>query len=78
MVPRAELPVELPTGALNGPHAMRRIAGQNTRQVDRYRAGNIFLLLGDSAHVHSAMGGPGLNLGLDAVKLLARGNLRRR
>jgi hypothetical protein len=62
-----ELPVEPPTG--DGPHAMRRIAGQNTRQVDRYRAGNI-LLLGDSAHVHSAMGGPGLNLGLqDAVNL---------
>jgi 2-polyprenyl-6-methoxyphenol hydroxylase-like FAD-dependent oxidoreductase len=62
-----ELPVEPPTGG--GPHAMRRIAGQNTRQVERYRAGNI-LLLGDSAHVHSAMGGPGLNLGLqDAVNL---------
>jgi 2-polyprenyl-6-methoxyphenol hydroxylase-like FAD-dependent oxidoreductase len=62
-----ELPVEPPTG--DGPHAMRRIAGQNTRQADRYRAGNI-LLLGDSAHVHSAMGGPGLNLGLqDAVNL---------
>ncbi|HET7665371.1 MAG TPA: FAD-dependent monooxygenase, partial [Mycobacterium sp.] len=53
------LPVEAPAGA--GPHAMRRIAGQNTRQADRYRAGNIFLV-GDSAHVHSAMGGPGLNL----------------
>jgi FAD binding domain len=62
-----ELPVEAPTG--DGPHAMRRIAGQNTRQADRYRARNI-LLLGDSAHVHSAMGGPGLNLGLqDAVNL---------
>ena len=48
---------------------MRRIAGQNTRQADRYRAGNIFLV-GDSAHVHSAMGGPGLNLGLqDAMNL---------
>ncbi|HEX2401113.1 MAG TPA: FAD-dependent monooxygenase, partial [Mycobacterium sp.] len=47
----------------------RRIAGQNTRQADRYRAENIFLL-GDSAHVHSAMGGPGLNLGLqDAMNL---------
>jgi hypothetical protein len=48
---------------------LRRIAGQNTRQADRYRAGNVFLL-GDSAHVHSAMGGPGLNLGLqDAMNL---------
>jgi 2-polyprenyl-6-methoxyphenol hydroxylase-like FAD-dependent oxidoreductase len=62
-----ELPLEPPDGP--GPHALRRIAGQNTRQADRYRAGNIFLL-GDSAHVHSAMGGPGLNLGLqDAVNL---------
>jgi 2-polyprenyl-6-methoxyphenol hydroxylase-like FAD-dependent oxidoreductase len=63
----ADLPVEPPVG--EGPHALRRIAGQNTRQADRYRAGNI-LLLGDSAHVHSAMGGPGLNLGLqDAMNL---------
>jgi 2-polyprenyl-6-methoxyphenol hydroxylase-like FAD-dependent oxidoreductase len=63
----ADLPLEPPTG--DGPHALRRIAGQNTRQADRYRAGNIFLI-GDSAHVHSAMGGPGLNLGLqDAMNL---------
>jgi 2-polyprenyl-6-methoxyphenol hydroxylase-like FAD-dependent oxidoreductase len=62
-----DLPVEAPAG--DGPHALRRIAGQNTRQADRYRAGNIFLL-GDSAHVHSAMGGPGLNLGMqDAMNL---------
>jgi 2-polyprenyl-6-methoxyphenol hydroxylase-like FAD-dependent oxidoreductase len=62
-----DLPFEPPAG--DGPHAMRRIAGQNTRQADRYRVGNIFLL-GDSAHVHSAMGGPGLNLGLqDAMNL---------
>jgi 2-polyprenyl-6-methoxyphenol hydroxylase-like FAD-dependent oxidoreductase len=62
-----DLPVEPPAGP--GPHALRRIAGQNTRQADRYRAGNIFLV-GDSAHVHSAMGGPGLNLGMqDAVNL---------
>ena len=62
-----DLPVDVPAG--DGPHAMRRIAGQNTRQADRYRVGNIFLV-GDSAHVHSAMGGPGLNLGLqDAMNL---------
>jgi FAD binding domain len=62
-----DLPVEAPSG--DGPHALRRIAGQNTRQADRYRAGNVFLV-GDSAHVHSAMGGPGLNLGLqDAMNL---------
>jgi 2-polyprenyl-6-methoxyphenol hydroxylase-like FAD-dependent oxidoreductase len=62
-----DLPFDPPIG--EGPHALRRIAGQNTRQADRYRAGSIFLL-GDSAHVHSAMGGPGLNLGLqDAMNL---------
>jgi 2-polyprenyl-6-methoxyphenol hydroxylase-like FAD-dependent oxidoreductase len=62
-----DLPFEPPKGP--GPHALRRIDGQNTRQADRYRAGNVFLV-GDSAHVHSAMGGPGLNLGLqDAVNL---------
>lgn len=52
-----------------GPHALRRIDGQNSRQAERYRAGRVFLL-GDAAHVHSAMGGPGLNLGLqDTVNL---------
>jgi 2-polyprenyl-6-methoxyphenol hydroxylase-like FAD-dependent oxidoreductase len=63
----ADLPVEPP--AADRPYALRRIVGQNTRQADRYRAGNIFLV-GDSAHVHSAMGGPGLNLGMaDAMNL---------
>jgi len=62
-----EVPVEPPRGP--GPHALRRIDGQNTRQADRYRAGNV-LLVGDAAHVHSAIGGPGLNLGLqDAMNL---------
>jgi 2-polyprenyl-6-methoxyphenol hydroxylase-like FAD-dependent oxidoreductase len=62
-----DVPVEAPRGP--GPHALRRIDGQNSRQADRYRAGNV-LLLGDAAHVHSAMGGPGLNLGMqDAVNL---------
>jgi 2-polyprenyl-6-methoxyphenol hydroxylase-like FAD-dependent oxidoreductase len=68
---RRVLGVDLPIGPLpgDGPHALRRIAGQNTRQANRYRAGNIFLV-GDSAHVHSAMGGPGLNLGMqDAMNL---------
>jgi 2-polyprenyl-6-methoxyphenol hydroxylase-like FAD-dependent oxidoreductase len=63
----ADVPMEPPRGP--GPHALRRIVGQNTRQADRYRMGNVFLV-GDAAHVHSAMGGPGLNLGLqDAVNL---------
>jgi 2-polyprenyl-6-methoxyphenol hydroxylase-like FAD-dependent oxidoreductase len=62
-----DLPFEPPRGP--GPHALRRINAVNTRQADRYRDGNV-LLVGDSAHVHSAMGGPGLNLGLqDALNL---------
>ncbi|MCV7068287.1 FAD-dependent monooxygenase [Mycolicibacterium farcinogenes] len=63
----ADLPIEPPDGP--GPHALRRINGQNTRQAAQYRAGNV-LLVGDAAHVHSAMGGPGLNLGMqDAANL---------
>lgn len=62
-----DLPLEAPRGP--GPHAMRRIDGLNTRLAQTYRRGNV-LLLGDAAHVHSPMGGPGLNLGLqDAVNL---------
>lgn len=62
-----DVPIAPPQGP--GPHALRRIDGQNTRQAERYRDGNVFLV-GDAAHVHSAMGGPGLNLGLqDAVNL---------
>jgi 2-polyprenyl-6-methoxyphenol hydroxylase-like FAD-dependent oxidoreductase len=62
-----ELPFEEPQGP--GPHAMRRMDGINTRLAETYRAGNV-LLLGDAAHVHSPMGGPGLNLGLqDTVNL---------
>jgi 2-polyprenyl-6-methoxyphenol hydroxylase-like FAD-dependent oxidoreductase len=62
-----ELPFEAPHGP--GPHAMRRMDGINTRLAETYRAGHV-LLLGDAAHVHSPMGGPGLNLGLqDTVNL---------
>lgn len=56
-----DLPFEQPKVA--GPHALRRINGQNTRIAEHYRDGRV-LLLGDAAHVHSPMGGPGLNLGL--------------
>jgi 2-polyprenyl-6-methoxyphenol hydroxylase-like FAD-dependent oxidoreductase len=62
-----DVPLAPPKGP--GPHALRRLDGQNSRQAERYRAGRV-LLLGDAAHVHSPMGGPGLNLGMqDAVNL---------
>ncbi len=62
---RRVLGVDVPLGEPEGPgpHALRRINGQNTRHAEHYRDGRV-LLLGDAAHVHSAMGGPGLNLGL--------------
>jgi 2-polyprenyl-6-methoxyphenol hydroxylase-like FAD-dependent oxidoreductase len=63
----AHVPLGPPAGP--GPHLMRRLFGGNTRIAARYRAGRVFLL-GDAAHVHSAIGGPGLNLGLqDALNL---------
>ncbi|MGW0770525.1 FAD-dependent monooxygenase [Streptomyces sp. NPDC002676] len=63
----ADLPLHPPTGP--GPHVMRRLLGSNTRVASQYRAGRVFLL-GDAAHVHSTIGSPGLNLGLqDAVNL---------
>ncbi|MEV0146620.1 MULTISPECIES: FAD-dependent monooxygenase [unclassified Nonomuraea] len=53
----------------DGPHLLRRLTGGNTRLADRFRDGRV-LLAGDAAHVHSAIGGPGLNLGLqDTVNL---------
>lgn len=68
---RRILGVDVPLAAPKkpGPHALRRLDGINSRQADRYRVGRV-LLLGDAAHVHSPMGGPGLNLGMqDAVNL---------
>ena len=62
-----DMPIEEPRW--EGPKANLRIDGQNTRQADRYRVGRI-LLVGDAAHVHSPLGGPGLNLGMsDAFDL---------
>ena len=53
----------------DGPHLLRRVVGGNSRLADRFREGRV-LLVGDAAHVHSAMGGPGLNLGLqDTINL---------
>jgi 2-polyprenyl-6-methoxyphenol hydroxylase-like FAD-dependent oxidoreductase len=61
----ADAPVE----ELQTPGMMRRIVGGNTRLAERYRAGRV-LLVGDAAHVHSAIGGNGLNLGLqDSINL---------
>ncbi len=51
------------------PLDLRRFSGINSRIASRYQAGRV-ILVGDAAHVHSPMGGPGLNLGLqDAVNL---------
>ena len=62
-----EVPVGPPSG--EGPHLMRRRAGGNTRIAGKFRDGRV-LLVGDAAHVHSAIGGPGLNLGMqDAIGL---------
>jgi 2-polyprenyl-6-methoxyphenol hydroxylase-like FAD-dependent oxidoreductase len=62
-----ELELSPPEG--DGPHQLRRVEGGNSRIADRFRAGRV-LLVGDAAHVHSAIGGPGLNLGLqDTINL---------
>jgi hypothetical protein len=58
------LGVSVPMTAPDQPQALlRRVSGVNTRMAAKYRDGRV-LLLGDAAHVHSATGGPGLNLGL--------------
>jgi 2-polyprenyl-6-methoxyphenol hydroxylase-like FAD-dependent oxidoreductase len=68
---RRVLGVDVPFGppAGDGPHLRRRLRASNSRLADRYRQGRVFLV-GDAAHVHSAIGGPGLNLGMqDAANL---------
>jgi hypothetical protein len=58
--------VPLTASAGDGPHLRRRLIGTNTRLAERYRDRRV-VLVGDAAHVHSAAGGPGLNLGLQDV-----------
>jgi 2-polyprenyl-6-methoxyphenol hydroxylase-like FAD-dependent oxidoreductase len=59
-----DVPMSEPAGG-EAP-ALRRSTGANSRQADRYRHGRVFLA-GDAAHVHSGVGGPGLNLGMQDV-----------
>ncbi len=65
------LGVDVPLRSVSpdAPLDLRRFYGINSRIASRYRSGAVFLV-GDAAHVHSPLGGPGLNLGLqDAVNL---------
>jgi 2-polyprenyl-6-methoxyphenol hydroxylase-like FAD-dependent oxidoreductase len=63
----ADLPMT--PAEIAGGDGLRRRPGVNSRQADRYREGRVFLV-GDAAHVHSGVGGPGLNLGLqDGINL---------
>jgi 2-polyprenyl-6-methoxyphenol hydroxylase-like FAD-dependent oxidoreductase len=53
----------------DAPLDLRRFFGINSRIASRYKVGRV-MLVGDAAHVHSPIGGPGLNLSLqDGVNL---------
>jgi 2-polyprenyl-6-methoxyphenol hydroxylase-like FAD-dependent oxidoreductase len=54
----ADVALRAPTG--DGPFVLRRIAGGNSRLASRFLDRRV-LLLGDAAHVHSAIGGAALN-----------------
>ena len=59
----ADLPLQPPA------YRLTRTTGVNTRVADRFSSDRV-LLVGDAAHVHFVLGGPGLNLGLqDAVNV---------
>ena len=61
--------VPLRPASPDAPLDLRRLAGINSRIAARYQDGRV-LLVGDAAHVHAPIGGPGLNLGLqDGVNL---------
>ncbi|WP_407688799.1 FAD-dependent monooxygenase [Mycobacterium sp. HUMS_1102779] len=65
----ADLPLRPASPSSDEPLDLRRFSGINSRIASHYQRGRV-ILVGDAAHVHSPMGGPGLNLGLqDAVNL---------
>jgi 2-polyprenyl-6-methoxyphenol hydroxylase-like FAD-dependent oxidoreductase len=63
-----DVPMSAPPA--DGAVSMSRVTtSSNSRLAEQYRQGRVFLV-GDAAHVHSGVGGSGLNLGMqDAINL---------